>query len=267
LDQGIIKGLFNARYGHLKKFAIMYTNEGAGETNPRDWREHIVPYWIEYFFKDPRYLKLDGRPVVSIYHLGHLQRMFGGMEACRAAIATLRDQCQQAGFSGVIVWMEHRGADRNTLKTMKDMGVDYCYAYTWGTPDVKTQRNHNLAQRDAAAAVGFNMLPSISMGWDREPWGVHDGGWAPVKDYRGLAQWAKEELMPTLPADSLGRRVLMLANWNEFGEGHFLMPATLAGFGYLDALREVFTASGPHEDAKPTAAQKRRFTVLYPRDY
>jgi hypothetical protein len=58
----------------------------------------------------------------------------------------------------------------------------------------------------------------------------------------------------------------MLANWNEFGEGHFLMPSTLAGFGYLDALRDVFTVGGMHQDVVPTAAQKHRFTVLYPKE-
>ena len=58
----------------------------------------------------------------------------------------------------------------------------------------------------------------------------------------------------------------MLANWNEFGEGHFLMPSTLAGFGYLEALREVFTDGGAHEDAVPAEHQKSRFNVLFPRD-
>jgi hypothetical protein len=104
------------------------------------------------------------------------------------------------------------------------------------------------------------------MGWGREPWGVRDGGWLPPADYKALAQWAKNEFIPGLPADSLGRQVMMLANWNEFGEGHFLMPSTLAGFGYLDALREVFTEGGAHEDAAPTEQQKSRFTVLFPRD-
>jgi hypothetical protein len=266
LDQGIIKGLFHARYSHLKKFTIMCTDEGACETNPQDWRENIIPYWIEYFFKDSRYLKIDGKPVLSIYHLGNWLRMFGSVENCRQAIAVLREECKRAGFPGIIVLMEHRGADRKVLQTMKAIGVDCCYAYTWGTPDVNTQRQRNVAQRDAAAAVGSNMLPSISMGWDRQAWGVHDGGWVPVADYRDLARWTKSEFMPSLPADSLGRRIVMLANWNEFGEGHFLMPSTLAGFGYLDALREVFTAGGSHEDTRPTDLQQRRFTVLFPRE-
>jgi hypothetical protein len=31
-------------------------------------------------------------------------------------------------------------------------------------------------------------------------------------------------------------------------------------------LREVFTTGGPHQDPVPTDAQKRRFTVLYPKE-
>ena len=87
-----------------------------------------------------------------------------------------------------------------------------------------------------------------------------------MSDYRALARWAKDEFMPALPQDSLGRRVLMLANWNEFGEGHFIMPSNLAGFGYIDALREVFTRGGPHADPVPSLTQKRRFTALFPRE-
>lgn len=266
LDHGILKGLFNARYSHLKKFTIMFTNEGACETNPLDWREHIIPYWIEYFFKDPRYLTVAGQPVLSIYHLGNFQRMFGGAQGARQAIQILRDEVAQAGFPGIIVLMEDRTADPGTMKAMKTMGVDYCYAYTWGTPDRKWQQTMNRAQRDAAQAVGFRSLASLSMGWDREPWGVRDGGWLPVPEYRALAQWARDEFMPSLPADSLGRSLVLLANWNEFGEGHFLMPSTLAGFGYLDALREIFTVAGPHEDIRPTARQQKRFTALYPKE-
>lgn len=47
---------------------------------------------------------------------------------------------------------------------------------------------------------------------------------------------------------------------------HFLMPSTLYGFGYLDALREVYADGGIHEDAIPDESQKKRFNVLYPRE-
>lgn len=266
LDQGLIKGLFNARYSHLKKFTIMFTDDGACETNPQDWRENIIPYWIEYFFKDPRYMKIDGKPVLSIYHLGNFLRMLGGNDGARQAIQLLRDEVAQAGFPGLVLLMELRSPDANAMRTMKSIGVDYCYAYTWGTPDVNAQRHNNIAQRDVGVAEKLGVLPSISMGWDREPWGVKEAGWATADEYQALLQWTRDELMPSHPADSLGRKIVMLPNWNEFGEGHFLLPTPLVGFGYLDAMREVFAGGGAHEDIKPTDKQKRRFTVLYPRD-
>jgi hypothetical protein len=266
LDQGIIKGLFNARYGHLKKFTVMFTNEGACATNPRDWKENVIPYLIEYFFKDPRYFTIDGKPVFAIYHLSNWLRSFGGEEGARQAIQALRDEVANAGLPGIQVLMELRKTDVNALRMMKAIGVDAAYAYTWGTPDANQQRSRNIGLGAAAAQAGVGWLPSISMGWDRSPWGVQDGGWLPPADYKTLALWAKNEFAPGLPADSLGRRVLMLANWNEFGEGHFLMPSTLAGFGYLDALRDVFTEGGDHEDAAPGERQRSRFTTLYPRE-
>jgi len=269
LEQGIRDGLFNARYSGLKKFAIMYTNQGAGDTNPEDWGEHIVPYWIEYFFMDPRYLKIDGQPVLSIYYPANFQRDFGGVAGCRQALDVLRTQCRQAGLPGVIVLMELRNADAGVMQQMKAMGVDYCYAYTWGTGDVNHQRRNNEAQREAAAAAGLAMLPSVSVGWQTAPWdGRPDAGngWAAVPDYKALLQWTKDVFMPTLPENSLGRRMVLLPNWNEFGEGHFLMPSNLAGFGYVDAIRDVFADRAAHEDAVPTEAQKRRFTLLYPRE-
>ena len=244
LDQGIIKGLFNARYSHLKKFTIMCTNEGACETNADDFRNNIIPYWIEYFFKDPRYLTVDGKPVLSIYHYGNWLRMFGGQEGGRAAIQMLRDEVAKAGLPGIIVLMEERSGDEKTLRIMKSLGVDYCYSYTWFTPSADVERARMLNSRDHCAAVGLKVLPSISMGWDREAWGVHDGGWLSFADYKKLAGWTRDVYMPSLPAGSLGRRMVLLANWNEFGEGHFMLPNASGRFGYLDALRDVFTVRG-----------------------
>jgi len=266
LDQGIIKGLFNARYSHLKKFTIMCTDEGACETNAEDFRNNIIPYWIEYFFKDPRYLTVDGKPVLSIFHYGHWLRMFGGQAGGRAAIQVLRDEVAKAGFPGIIVLMVEYSGDENALRTIKSLGADYCYSYTWFTQSAELQRGRMINERNHCAAVGFQVLPNISMGWDREAWGVHDGGWLAFADYKKLAQWTRDEYMPSLPAGSLGRRLVLLANWNEFGEGHFMLPNASGGFGYLDALRDVFTSGGPHQDAKPTPRQTRRFNVLFPRD-
>jgi hypothetical protein len=64
-------------------------------------------------------------------------------------------------------------------------------------------------------------------------------------------------------------RCHIIPYWIEYffkSEGHFIMLSNLAGFGYVDAIREVFSGGGPHHDQVPTKAQKNQFNVLYPRD-
>lgn len=268
MDQALIKGLFNARYSHLKKFAIMYTNDNGGFTTPDDFRQNLVPYWIEYFFKDPRYLKLDGKPVICLYDYRKLAADLGGADGVKSAVQYLRDETARAGFPGTIILGVY-GDDptAESMRQRKAAGFDAVYAYCWFTPDPAQQQKKNLAQRDAATAAGLDMIPGFGMGWDAAAWGQGKGpGWASKEDYRRIAQWMRDEFVPSQPARSAGRRLIILDNWCEFGEGHFIMPSPVTGFGYLDALRDVFTEPGPHEDLMPTDQQKSRFTVRYPRE-
>jgi len=276
-EHGIISALFNAKYSHLKKFAIMYENQQGhgyqgpaiaswGKTDLEDFKKNIIPYWIEYFFKDPRYKKIDNKPILSIYWLPSFIANMGGTEGARNALNTLRQECVKAGFDGVIVMMEERNADKKKITSMKEIGVDYCYSYTWESKEIKHQQKRNQMQLDTATAVGMNMVPMLSIGWDPSGLGCTEGGdgWLSPLDYKSLATWIKDEFINKLPDGSLGRRMIMIDNWNEFGEGHFIMPSNLAGFGYLDALRDVFLDSKPHINVKPDENQKKRFNTLYP---
>lgn len=54
------------------------------------------------------------------------------------------------------------------------------------------------------------------------------------------------------PGTALGSRLLLIDNWNEFGEGHFVFPCREHGFAYLDALRAAFCDDpAPHTDLVP----------------
>ncbi len=259
LAHALHDGLFNAKYGLQKKFAIMWENHLFGSTDMADFQANLVPYWINYYFTDPRYMKVDSKPLFSIYTYENMIADFGGVAGARNAISYLRTACAAAGLPGIIVMMEYRGTDANQMKNIKDLGVDYVYAYTWGNAGAGAMRRSNIAQRNAG---NVDAIPSISMGWNTQAW---DGGgeWVTVPDYKALAQWAKDSMLTTISPSKLGSKMLMLANWNEFGEGQFLMPSNLHGFGYLDALREVFTAGGAHTDLSPTEAQKSRFDYFY----
>ena len=63
---------------------------------------------------------------------------------------------------------------------------------------------------------------------------------SPVK-WRELLEGAKR-IMDAYPENSLGRSMILLDNWNEYSEGHFIAPTLGAGFRYLQAVREVFTS-------------------------
>ncbi|MBR5307658.1 MAG: glycoside hydrolase family 99-like domain-containing protein [Clostridia bacterium] len=45
----------------------------------------------------------------------------------------------------------------------------------------------------------------------------------------------------SLPESALGRKMVILDNWNEWCEGHYIAPHRAGGFKYLQAVREVFT--------------------------
>lgn len=264
-DHEIIDGLFNARYKPLKKFMIMWEDNLFGYTDSKDFRANLVPFWIEYFFKDPSYLKIDNKPVISSYENSLDPNNFPGGPQAEADY--LRKQCIKAGFAGCIILHEYRQSDPATIRNFKNSGIDYFYAYTWATASTNSQQKGNLAQRDAAAGVGgIGMIPSVAIGWDTHAWQNADGmtGCLAAGDYQGLLHWLKHSFLPTMPTNQLGANLVLLGNWNEFGEGHALMPSTLVGFGYLDAIRDVFTAGGAHTDLTPSARQQARLDVLCP---
>lgn len=80
------------------------------------------------------------------------------------------------------------------------------------------------------------------MGWDSEAWGFFASKtqWVITgNEYKDLCERAK-----TFAQDlSQGNRIIMLDNWNEFGEGHYISPTRKYGFMHLDAIRKVFSTN------------------------
>jgi hypothetical protein len=85
-------------------------------------------------------------------------------------------------------------------------------------------------------------------------------------------EWAKNEYMPKIAAregEEWMKKFVFHTTWNEYGEGHYIMPSGLNKFGYVDANRAVFssvagTNDAKHFDVEPTINQKARLGYLYP---
>lgn len=256
-DSAIHDALFKSRYVSKMKFTIMWENQSrgrAGVADEADLMQNLLPFWIENYFRHASYLKLDNKPLLFIYRPEFLVQDLGGVDQVRAAFDKMRQACRAAGFDGLYLLGEYRGLDPKHLELMKQLGLDYTFAYCW-----HVQNNPTPAQAIAAQLNSINetrrlgILPqviTVSQGWS----GWHDEGsiWKlPPADYKKLLEEAKS-IAESYPAAELGRRILLLDNWNEWSEGHYLAPHREYGFGYLDAVREVFSnAPKDHVDLLP----------------
>ena len=61
-----------------------------------------------------------------------------------------------------------------------------------------------------------------------------------AEKYRELLEKMKK-MSDALPEGAWGKKIVMIDNWNEWDEGHYVAPSHKFGFKYLQAIREVFT--------------------------
>ncbi len=250
--------LFKSRFVDKMKFTIMWENQSrgkAGVADEADLMTNLLPFWLQNYFRHPSYLKLDNKPLLFIYRPEFLIQDLGGEANVAKAFDKMRQACRQAGFDGLYLLGEYRGLDPNHLKLMKRLGLDYTFAYCWHvhnnpTPPQAIAAQMNYIRRTQELAI-LPQVVTVSQGWS----GWRDEGsiWTiPPADYETLLRKAKD-FVASLPPRELGSRLLLLDNWNEWGEGHFIAPHRQYGFGYLDAVRKVFApdAPEPHTDLVP----------------
>ena len=256
-SSAIHDALFKSKFQDKMKFTIMWENQVrgvAGVADENDLMQNLLPFWIENYFKNPGYVKIDNKPLLFIYRPEFLIDDLGGEENVVKAFGKMRQACKDAGFDGLYLLGEYRGTDPKQLELMKRISLDYTFAYCWYVPDNPTP------QQAIDTQIGYinktrelGILPevvTVSQAWS----GWNDEGtiWKiPPPEYKTLLKRAKD-IIAAFPANELGSKTMILDNWNEWGEGHYIAPYREYGFGYLDAVREVFSnAPEPHTDLIP----------------
>jgi len=256
-SSAIHDALFKSKFVNKMKFTIMWENQHrgrAGVADEKDLMNNLLPFWVENYFKHSSYLKIDNKPVLFIYRPEFLVDDLGSIENVRKAFELMRQACRDAGFDGLYLLGEYRGLYPKHLELMKQLGLDYTFAYCWGIQNNPTPEKAIATQMDYIRQTKtLGILPevvTVSQAWS----GWRDEGsiWKiPPRDYETLLRQAKD-FIATLPANELGSKMLLLDNWNEWGEGHYIAPYRECGFGYLDAVRKMFAdAPEPHVDLIP----------------
>jgi len=267
----------NSQYKEQMKFALMWVNiiktNSTGISSESDLIDNLLPYWIENYFKKSSYLKIDNKPVLNIYNYTQFITDLGGNANTKAAILKMREACVAAGFSGLHLITTHQSNYTTSISYLKDVGFDAITSYHVPTFTGKMNAYNPPSQIDIVniqetcwneikRISTMETYPVASMGWDDRPWkpyGSPKGWYLEPSYYKKVCKKAKS----FSDLNSTSRKIIMLDNWNEFGEGHYIAPTQQFGFSYLDAIREVFTTNPIHNDLAPEDVGRGSYRFPY----
>lgn len=255
-EHWINNGLRKAKYGNMFRYAIHWDNVNpiaSSILSERDLFDNLLPYWIENHFRTKYYLKVDNKPLLFIFSPGKFISDLGGPERAKVAVAKMKETCCRAGFKGLIL-LGNEDFDPNTPhQDWAKIGFDYSFAYNWPSftslmPEKSAPASEMIAVQEKCWRTQelVGVIPNIitaSMGWDSRPWRTdwqvpYQWQLSP-NDYRTLLDVAKKDMTARL-GQGLDAQMVLLDNWNEYGEGHYIAPTEGNGFKYLEAVFNTF---------------------------
>lgn len=261
-------GYMMAKYSDLVDFCIMWENNGQDCTSFEQFREYIWNYWVEYYFSDPRYARLDNKAVLTVWNRSNFEKAFGGVEGTKQAVEFMNEEVKKLGYDGIIILASTQGAEtEGAYSSLAALGYDATYGYHWGAQgyhaDLQISNNHKNV---ASAKDILHHIPTVSIGFNdvgrnesRDPIITKD-------DHLKVCQDIKEQLS-TFNTGTWKDNTLFVSTWNEYSEGTYVFPTASNGFDYLENIRLTFTDDTTDHsalDVKPTDAQIDRVTNLYP---
>lgn len=257
-------------------FSLMWANHDHIYAHPGNYRRPAEPVWkgtvtaetfrkcidycIEHYFRQPNYLRIDGALYFGIYRPWSMVEEMGGVRNFKAELDDFRSRVEKAGLGRLWLDMPAGGfADwdhiENANETLLALGADSVFEYGWGYRDDfpaydydKWAEKNLRNQKRFMEKLGIPYNPVVLPGWDSSPRTVQSDlfenvgypfctvitGSAPAKFEKAL-----RSVSEFMNAENAGP-ILNLSCWNEWTEGACLEPDTKNGYGYLEAVRNVF---------------------------
>ena len=232
-----------AKNNQRMEFCLLVANHGGYEIiGPAAWKQ-AADYWLT-IFKHPRYLRVDGKPLLVI---------FSPHGANKEGLAYLQDAARKAGFPGVAVACCGKGKPEDGFSIQTQYNITP--KGSWESKKSERHSYQEIIDADAKAWQGTPELPYIpiaTQGWDRRPWEAPNGeglgkgvsvSWyfdkATPAQFGSLlermVQW-----MDANPTQTTKDRLALIYAWNEIGEGGWLVPCKDDPDGaYLKAIHRV----------------------------
>lgn len=263
LEHALHDGYLKSKYRKYLKFCLLWANHNPDKSSSEKDLLNVTRFWLDNYFRQPEYLKIENKPVVIIFSPGRITSDIG-VEKTKIAFEKMREMCRQEGFNGLyLVGCTYPG--KETIKQLKEEGYDaatgYNYPSAGARPEDGTRSPYDSAIEGYRSIweeiAEYKLLDYIAItdpGWDSRPWHGEDAlvrtGKHPDK-FKKMLELAKK-FANNHPIGNDKLKIVLVEAWNEFGEGNFIEPHREFGFGYLDAIREVFTNEPKeHQDVTP----------------
>ena len=258
-----------SRYHRYVKFCLLWANHNPPGTSSEQDLLNVTRYWLANYFHRREYFTIGGKPVVIIFSPGRLTEDMG-TPAVQAAFARMRALCVADGLPGLYL-LACAGPDAESLAVLAQQGYDGATGYNyplaglpgWGSgPYESMVTGYETIWRQFLEIGKLPYLLPLSPGWDSRPWhgdkAVVRYGSTPAR-FADMCRRAKAMLDAGTPGLVPGMAIVEA--WNEWGEGSYIEPHRQFGFGYLDALREVFAGGGKHQDLVPEQVGRGPYEV------
>jgi hypothetical protein len=267
LGDSLHEGFFGSPFADSFQFALLWENDpGRGDSSPKFFREKLVPFWIENYLLRPNYAKIDGKPIFGVYSMAAMVKAHGSTEAAAESIRFLRNAVKEAGLPGIWILGEERYPEIHAarLQLAQQLGLDAVFPYCFPPPRAMENAEALAAIKSWFAKLEKNsplpVVPTASVSWDPQPWVEYiDYPWHSTTFWLDPPHFGKlvAHMKSILEArdesaSPLARRLLLLDNWNEYAEGHWIAPSRKEGFGYLNAVRDAISPDAPkHPNVLP----------------
>lgn len=273
LESALNDGFLKAPSNEKMEFFIMWANHDVKHNywNYHKWQDDESILWhgaidsndfpkivdrvINQYFKRPNYTKIDGCPVFAIFDTNNFIKSFGNKEAAIEAIEYMREEVRKAGFPDMHYMMMDGGGfpfnEGNKARVDNRMFLkpDSWALYNMGgfDPDYMRHGQNAIDYRNGwDSYMDIPVFPTVSIGWDDTPR-------FPAKGENDVTRfnhspeafknflWEAKRYADEHPEQP---KFVMINAWNEWVEGSYLLPDRYWGYGWLEAVKEVF---GPVE--------------------
>lgn len=249
---------------HRMKYNIMVTNHVPHTITAAQWPE-LIPIWVQEF-KDPNYLRMDGKPVISFFDYWSLITTFGNSANVKTAIDALRTAAAAEGINAIRVgFCVNNSADIDMLKRC---GADYVTQYNNGsvgfqtgiqaTPIANLLAAEPIKRNEFTNKESLDYVATATLGWDTRPWANSTNNFDTAPYYTGFSSNSVRESVKEVvnwvrshaAEQATVEQMAILYAWNEYGEGGYLTPCKL-GLNPLVGLKEALV-TGSSGQPQPT---------------